>query len=398
MNGIKAFGRVTSSGLFKLSLLLFAILLPVVLVFGKADTIKQTLQGSGIYSSAIDSALDSATKNASKDNSLPFDDPQVRAVVKKAVPPEQIQSWSEQIIDSLYKWLNGSGTNPPINLDFSAVKQNLAGGLGDYAVARAKTLPMCTTVQLRQLQAEGGKLDALKAVCVPKGFDIESLRATVQQEVLGNSDFLSKTSVTAADLPKNEQGKTVFEQASITRTVYQWAKITPYIWAGLAIVSAGILFALHDKRRRGLYVIGRTFVGVGIFIVIAGVVTRYLISQATSPTGIVVKQVHGDFQSTVIFIAKNLGNDLNNTYLYVGVAYMVLGALVLHGLHLTKPKTPATDTKETTDDHEAQDAVKASTALQQENTAEETDGKKSEQTPNATDTAPNDKPEDSTTT
>lgn len=342
MNGLKTFGRASSSLIFKVTIVLFAVFLPIILVFGNSNTLKTTLEQSGIYSSAVDTALDSATKNATQENGLPFEQPEVKAAINQAVPPKQIQAWSEQVIDGTYIWLNSDATNPAITLDFASTKQNLAAALGDYAVNRAKTLPTCTNAQLRALQASGGTVDAFKGACIPQGFDVASLRSNVEREVLGNSDFLGEASFTTADLPKNEQGKTPFEQAAIARTIYMWAKITPYIWAGIAILAAGLVILLHDKRRRGVYVVMRTLSAVGIFVSLTALLVRYLVTQVSSPTGVLVKQVQGDFQPTMIFIVRHLGNSMNNVYIVIGVAYLALGGIGLLVLKFTQPKQAET--------------------------------------------------------
>lgn len=315
---------------------------------------KSTLRGSGIYSSAVDQALDSAAKNAAKDNSVPFDQPEVRAAVKKAIPPEQLQTWAEQMIDGTYGWLNSGATDPVINLDFATAKQNLADNLGNYAVARAKALPVCTNAQLLALQSSGGDVDPFTAICIPKGFDLESLRTKVEDEVLKNTDVFDKSSFSAADFPKNEQGKTVFEQASLGRTGYQWAKNAPYILVAVACISAGLWVLMHDKKRRGIYVVGRSLLGVGVFILVGAIVLRYLITQVSSPAGPLVKHVQGDTQSTVIYVVRNLSNSVNNVYLVVGLVYAIAGGAALLVLHFTKPKAaaPVSDESEVEDKNE----------------------------------------------
>lgn len=359
MDTTKKLGRGASSGLLKLSILLLALFLPIILVFGQAKNIKSTLASSGIYSTAVDSALDSAQKESNNnqtdpnqppnnnqtnnDGGLPFDDPQVRAVVKQAVPPSQIQQWAEQLIDSGYGWLDGTTEQPVINVDFSQVKQKLAVGLGNYAVNRAKTLPVCTTAELQALQAQGDSPDPFKLTCVPPGFDVQSLQSEVEQQVLSNADFLQKDSFTTADIPKDQNtGETVFQKVDSARTAYKWAKATPYIWAGLAILFAVLLFLLHDDRRRGAFVVGRTFTGVGIFVTVVALISRFMTIQATNASGPLAKQIQGNFQDTVLYIAKSLALSLNNVYLIIGLVYVLIGAGILVALRLTRPKVPAT--------------------------------------------------------
>ena len=349
MNGLKTFGRVSASGLFKLSLLLFAAFLPLVLIFGTPNKLKSTLKASGIYDIVVDKALDSAAKNAGQDNSLPIDDPAVRTALKKALPPSQIQTWVEQLIDGTYGWLNSNDANPTFKLDFSGTKQNISDALGDYAVQRAQTLPTCTIQQLRALQASGGKIDAFQATCIPQGFDINTLRTTVQSQVLNNKDFLEKTTVSASDFPKNEQGKTVFETATPIRSGYKVLKVVPYILLGVALVSAISLVFLHDKRRRGIFVVGRTLVAVGTFITLSGLVVRYLISQTTSPNGPIVKQVQVDLQATVIYVTRNLGYSTNTIYLTIGISCL-LGGVVLLLINRFTSKKEAIQAPDTTDD------------------------------------------------
>ena len=353
MHFLKRLGRGLASSLLKLSLFLLASIGALVVVFGTATPLKGALRQSNIYTSAVDSVLDSAGKQsnsqpgqqASGNNGgqgLPIDQPGLREAAKTAITPTFLQSTAEQIIDGIYGWLGGKTAQPQFSIDISTVKQQFTQAMGDYAVNRAKGLPACTPQQARDLAVS--KPDPLSIPCLPTGFDVNSLRAQVADQVnknTGNS-ILQNNTITADNLPKNDQGQNPVQQitdkASKLPQIFHWFKLAPWILGGLALLLAAFVLLLADERRLGLKSVAWSFISIGAILMLEVIVTTIIANKLTGPSGPLAKKFNGGnvLQQPLISTFHSLGQSVNGKLLIFGIIYLVLGIGTLIILRTTK--------------------------------------------------------------
>lgn len=328
MQFLKKLGRGLSSSLLKLCLFTLAIVASLLMVFGSPTQLKHSLKDSGMYDTLVDNVLQSAQKNSDQNgDSIPVDRPEVKAAIKTAFSPQYLQSNTEQVVDSIYRWLNSDVTNPDFKIDLSTQKQALANALGDYAVSRAQSLPVCTLQQARQLQATS--IDPYNVPCVPPGFNLATIHSQVVNDVTQNTDFLDKTVIDANTLAKNNGGQNPFEKADKGRKVYHLFKSAPYVLGGLAILSAGSLILLYDDRRRGLRAIGVIFLGTGIFLFISTWVITYILGHVKTSSGLGKPGTNISFQQNLVSVINSLNNALNHKLFIFCAVYAILGVWIL---------------------------------------------------------------------
>ena len=332
---LKKFSRGILAFILKLGLFTFAIVTAFVLVMGTSAQLKLALKKSGVYDNFIDNVLASAHAENDQGESLDLNRPEIKSAVKAAFSPELVQASTENIVDGTYHWLNGRVPSPDFRVDLSGTKQNLANSLGDLVVNRAKTLPRCTLLQARQLQATG--IDAFTVPCVPFGFDINSLRGQVANSVNSNEGFLSKPVVTADTLFKNDQGQNPFQQSQAP-LIFHWLKWAPYIVGFLTVASGIGLVMLYDSRRRGLRNVSIILVGTGIVLLASIWLLNYLFSQIRRPGSSLAKTAGNDLQKSLINVIQLLNKAINHKILVFSASYIVIGAGTLIVLHYTKPK------------------------------------------------------------
>jgi hypothetical protein len=342
MQLIKKFGRGFLTLLLKLSLFLFAISCALAMVFGSPTQLKRSLKESGVYNGFVDNVIASSAEQGGEDqSSLPLNQPEVKSAANSAFPPQFLQSSTEQAIDGTYHWLDGKTPVPDFKIDLTGPKQNFANALGDYAVNRAQKLPRCTLAQLRELQTDG--IDPFNTPCVPPGFDLASLRTDVINEINGSNDFLADPVVTANTLPKDEQGKTVFQNLSQVPKIFHWLKLAPIIFGIIAVLSGSGLILLYEHRRRGIRSVGITFLGTGVFLLIGAWLENYLVHRANSPNGRLARQLTGNgLQGPILHLFASLNTAFNHKIYPLCGLYVLLGAATLLILHFTKPKALAT--------------------------------------------------------
>jgi len=347
MQFVRKFFRGLASYLFKLFILLTAVVAALVLTFHSPKKIEKSLNDSGVYTTFVDSALQEAQKsNKEGDTSnIPTNDPAVKAAAKQAFTPQLLQQSTENVLNGTYAWLSGNTPSPNFKIDLSGAKQNFANSVGMAAAQRVSSLPACTTAQLQQLTTD---IDPFSLTCLPPGFDIDAAQNKVTNDIASSKDFLGTPIITPQNLPKNSQGKTVFDQLANAPKIYKWVSASPWLLAILAVLSGGITIALYESRRHGIRNLAISLSGAGIFLLIIGYLDDKIIARINRPDGALGKSLKGSFQQTAIKAVNSISHSVIQVLIWFGIGYLVIGVGALIALHFTKPssksKPPAADT------------------------------------------------------
>ena len=341
MRIIKKIFRGLASYLFKLFILLTAVVAALVLTFHSPKKIEKSLNDSGVYSTFVDSALQEVQKSndTNTDNSsIPITDPAIKAAAEKAFTPQLLQTSTDNVLNGTYNWLSGKTATPSFRIDLSGAKQTFAQAAGAAAAQRVSSLPSCTIAQLEQLSPDQ---DPFSLACLPPGFDIAAAQSKVTNDIATSSDFLGTPVITPHNLPKNSQGKTVFDQLANAPKIYKWINASPWLLAALAVLTGGITLALYDSKRRGLRNIAITLGSTGIFLLVVGYGTNWLFGRVNRPNGALGKALQGSFQQTAIKAANSISHSILQVTVWFALAYLLAAVVILVVLHFVKPKKPA---------------------------------------------------------
>ncbi len=265
---LKKLGRLVLWKLLSLALLLLFVTSLVVITL-QPKQINEWLSKSGIYSTVIDGVIEQSKQDVLKASAPPseviyFDNPDIQAAVKKAFPPEFLQTSGERIIDSTFRWLNGQTPQPDFVIDFSANKSVLAKEIGAAARKRVEGLPACPPRQLPS------GVDPFQISCRPMMVGIsDALVAAYVAKLQTSKDFLPKTTLTASSLTtsRNGQETSIFNQQQQLVNAYKLAKLLPYIMLGATILLIALLVFSAEERLTGLRGVG---IGLIIWAVICG--------------------------------------------------------------------------------------------------------------------------------
>jgi hypothetical protein len=332
---LKKFVRGSSALLLKLCLFNLALVGAFVMTFGTSTQIKQTLAESKLYDSFIDTVLESVKQAPEQQEGFPINAPEVQAAAKNAFPPNQLQSYTEQFIDSLYRWLEGNAAQPDFRIDLTDARQKFAEGIGNYALSRYNSLPACTVAQLRQLDPE---VDPFTVPCQVPGFDPSSARQEVINEIVNSKEVLGDPVISTATLPKDEQGRNVFENIAFLQDLSKLMNLLPWILGALSLIFAAALVALYDERRRGFRAVGVILAGTGAFLLVSTLLLSYAFAQVNKPGGKLAQSVQGSFQDTVLSISRSINMAVNKYLIIFSAAYVIAGGMVLLYLHFTDKK------------------------------------------------------------
>lgn len=339
MRFLKSLLRGLASLGFKFGLMLLAVTTAAIVVFGTSSPLKKALSGSQIYDHIIDNLVTTSkdSHNGSGSGSTTsLDELPVKQAAKTAFSPAFLQSSTEQVIDSVYLWLRGTIQKPNFRIDLSEPKHQFAVAAADNAVARARTLPACTLQQTRELARQD--IDPFHISCVPPGTDINLIRNKVISDLDNNQDFIKDPVITADNLAKDNQGKTIFDKLNHAPKIFHWFLLAPWVIGGVTLLSGAILLLLHDEKRRGLRAMGGVLLGSGVFLLISTWILNYAFNQVNKPGGRLGKLAKNDLQNNLLAVIHSLTRVLSNKLFMFGIVYACIGAVVLLILRLTRPK------------------------------------------------------------
>lgn len=346
---MKKFARGLSSTLLKLSLFTAATLASVLSILASPAPVKKALSDNQVYDGLVKSILESASKNLGEggENAAPPDKQRsldtLEVAAAQAFTPELLQSSAEQIFDSVFRWLNSDAPEPDFRIDLTQAKTNFITAAGAEVEKYVASLPVCTKEQLKTFDPEA---DPFSFTCRPSNVSAAAIREKAVNELSANKDFFPNPVLSAQNLPKNENGKTAFEQVEPLKNIYQKAKLLPWILLGVSILFGLVVFFLSETKRKGVKSLGLTFFGTGIFLLIGSWLGSFLLDQAFRPGGPLIKNMNNDLQEAGLAIARSSNNTFGRTVLIYSTVYLTIGAVTLLALRLTRPKLAAATTHE----------------------------------------------------
>ncbi|HSX36082.1 MAG TPA: hypothetical protein VLH84_04085 [Patescibacteria group bacterium] len=354
----------------KITLVLAATLLPLVLlsfgltwslhqVFGGPGHIESALTNSGVYNTIVGNALDQAQskqdnpqqpgpgqpqnnqqgqpsdQNNGGDkggNNIPINDPQIKAIIEQAVPPQYLQTQVNQVLNSVYTWMQGKQPNLTFSVDLSGPKQALADGLATYTQQKLASLPVCPANQL-----PNSDVDPFSATCVPQGFDVANAASKIRNNVSGG-DFL-KDPVFTADSYKVGDGQTLQQKLQKVPGIYQKIGLGIYVLGGLLLLLSAAVVLCSATWRYGVRKLANIFLPIGITLTVFAIAISVGLQRASD----VLAKGAGDnkaVQQSVFSVAKILANDVRTYWLGFGITLLVLSAAGYTIFCLAKPKHP----------------------------------------------------------
>lgn len=347
--------------------LLPLLLLATALDYGITSTagnpakVKKIAADSGIYQNIIPAALDQAQQNSKGGEAVSLADPAVKSAAEKAFSPQFLRQTSDNIIDGVYRWLDGKAPQPDFRIDMSGQKAQLATLVAAHAQQVAASLPRCSFTQSEALARLGPNFDVFNAKCLPIGVTPVNAAAEVKKDVLGNKDFLKDPVITADSFKtsngcqpterscaSNQNPTSLFQSDAAKKMpgVYQWLKRSPFILAFLSLlVMLGVVF-IGTSRRRGLRQVGVVLLVSGLLLIAFAWGLNKVINNSALPK--VNINDNAVFTKDVKSLVTDLTQDVDKNFWIFGGVYSVLGvAAILTALMYRRAALEQIETEDT---------------------------------------------------
>lgn len=308
-----------------LPLFLFALAIDagIIKTAGSSAPIKKILADSGIYSSIVSGTLDQAkTSGGNQGDGVSLTDPAVKQIAENTFTPQFLQQNTEEVLDSVFVWLNGKTPLPDFQIDLSSLKSTFATEAGKAAQQRAAGLPACAT-------APAASFDAFSATCLPHGLTPAQVAAQVQNDIYSGQGLLKDPVITADDIRVSNSDQSIFaDQLKNAPEAYQRVKATPVILGILSLLIAGTIIFLSSSRGKGLRRVGIVLLVIGVFLLIFAWGLNYGVNQKALPELDMDNKV---LQEKVRTLVSDVTSSIDKTYWIVGGIYAGLGVLAIAG-------------------------------------------------------------------
>lgn len=351
MHFIRKVLRLLCSAGFKFCMLMVALTASLGIVFQNSDPFKQALRQSGIYEKFFSTIFEQTKKdnNQNSEGGISLNDPEIQKIIQKVIPANMLQSIAESKIDEVFSFVK-TGEPKVIIINLEPEKKAFIDSVADYAEQKLIALPICTKSQLKQL---GGDVDPFKGVCIPSSFDINKEKQNIKDELL-NSNGLSFKIEYKLEQEVDKQLNNIAKQVEVPvvssllgpikkpgagRWITKTLSSLPIVFAILALLFALATFLLFEQRRAGLHSIATTFLGNGIFLMLGGVASLWLINTFNKPGGFTDK-FSGEQASQLILnnITRNLGISFNKSLIMYGAIFAIIGFIIVVIMKIFKPK------------------------------------------------------------
>ncbi len=334
MNFFKKLGCGICSLVLKLSLLIFALTFALVGVLGAPDHLKRALNESGTYDNVVKVALDATTNDLAKQpQQIDLNTPEVKQAAIEAFPADTIASWSEQFIDGIYGWMDGSTKEPEFRIDTSAQQDVFAQNIANLAVQKAESLRPCSRQESLELSRQ--EIDLFDLPCRPP-IDLSGERERLTAQIKDNNNiFGSDNVINAKDITANTEGQDQFKASPIP-TAFQWSKRLPVIAAGVMAISSATLVWLSSDKRRGFKKVGLSSLGAAIFLLVTVALFGSLFNRVNGSISKLPATAGEALNGPLTKVAESLFGTFNTQVILISLIYLTIAVVILLTLRFTR--------------------------------------------------------------
>lgn len=306
-----------------LSLSILVISSTILYAIGNQANFKYALREANVYDEFVPSLLDTIEQSTAErpndeqpSEQNPFDNADVREIVKQSVDPNLLKSQLEPALDEVTNWLKGDSDKLNINIDLSPIKSTLTSQLTAYADNRMTSLPPCTPQDVQAID----QTDFLTLTCRPPDFNVSQVKENID-ETLKEVDFV----ITNKTFQKTATDPTIEDKLSNVKMAYNGLQS---IFYGSIVLTALSLAAFVFARRpwkEAFYELGKSLSITGLLTVmpvIAGIlIVPRLVQNIESRQNQLVSL---GANAASIFATKIL-----TFVLYWGIAFCLFGVILM---------------------------------------------------------------------
>lgn len=325
---------------FALSLFLTMNAAVTTFVFSTPEQLKKIVDNSGIYANVpgvvIAEAERSIQDDTNRDITLPVNEPGIQAATKAALPPEVLRTNTEQVIDSMFRWLNGEVDKPDFRLDLTESKQTFINGVGDYAEGRAAGLPACTLAELQAIDTQ----NVFTIPCLPPGITAAQVGAQARNET--QDQELIRDPIVTIDTFTKEGERDVFSQNPHIPKQFQASKSYFWFLVPFAILMGTALVFIYENKRRGMLRAATVLIVIAICAALVAIFLGFVSGSLTNVEG----DMHQVTRDIFVPLAQEAIRTTSPIFIIFAMVTGLIAAALLVGRHFIQDSNDSGDDSE----------------------------------------------------
>ena len=329
MTTLRVYALVFTSWLTKLLLYFTAVTAVFVLTFGNSRTIKRVLIETHAYERVVPAIIQTNIDQKQNTGSIPLKDREVQAIILRSFPPDDLQAKSETFINAFYDWLEGRSEKLKFTINFQPNISLVANGLSEHAFNRLAPQSLCIE--------NSDKIDPFTSNCRPQNIDLVEAKIALEDDIKAPGNILPKPIITAADMPRNQQNKTIAEQYPELPIWFNWAKQAPWLLSFFTLLSAICYLWMSRIKRSAIKQLGRSVISNGILLCFTPLVFGFLLPRYTNN----LQTGFGGSSAQIVMsdVSRALTKEFNTWLLIIGFMVTLLGFAIIVLERATLPRS-----------------------------------------------------------
>lgn len=309
---------ILSSSAFRILLFFTISIIAGVLLYTDRSYVPKVIERNNVYQRIIPSLLETnKDQSLTVGSDITLEDPEIRKIINESIPPEDLEKYTNIVIDSVYSWLSQESPSLKFAIDLTESKQRLASGLSDYAVNRLQLLPVCSV--------QTSEIDPFSATCQPEIIDFKSEQLKLEQQILYESGILENPVFTEESIFGNSTDQSFKEQYKDVPTYYSLLKNAP-IYLGLILLTLALIVIFNSStKKKGIRKIGRGLVGACVSLVFFTVLFSFVLPEVTGTLPILQSSGTG-IDSLLNQVTVDFGQDYSLMIIKISAPLILIGA------------------------------------------------------------------------
>lgn len=247
---------------------------------------------------------------------------------KNIFTPEWIQTESEKVIDSSYRFLNGETETITFTINLTEVNKNTKKELTTIFIQRAENLPTCSS----DTELSSDQINLLQADCLPSSISSQEIRSQILNGI-DSIPFFQENQISSEDLNIE-----INQKENIQKGFKALKNSTLLILFAVLIFSFAI-FLITPKLKNKLKTIGYLWGSGGLLLVAISLLAKTSFSSFVF--NIIFNQIPSETRQVMDLIRSPVElayDDILNSITATGLYIIAFGVIIVILSFITKKK------------------------------------------------------------
>jgi hypothetical protein len=312
---------IFSNTIFRLLLFFTISIIAAVIIYTDKTYVPSVFTRNNVYERVVGALLETNKEQTlTAGGQITLEDPEIQKIIIDAFPAEELENYSNEIIEGIYAWLEQNESELSFTIDLTKNKQRLAESLSTYAINRIQKLPFCTEFP--------DNIDPFSATCQPPNMNYVYEQISLEEQLLNDPGFLSDTIITEQSIFGDSKATSSEGQYRNLPIYYELARLLPvYIVLVLLLLALIVIFTSSTKKI-GMRKIGKGLIGAGSSLIVFTYLFSFVVPSATGSIPLLQSSGNG-IDRLLSDVTLDFGQDYSWMIIKISAPLVIIGILMV---------------------------------------------------------------------